>query len=138
MAVVFGFNLLSEFQRAIDPALKSYKQPNNSPHCISRFLPAAPSWVAGHHLVLHSIRRRTDGVSKTDTLHMSKNWGGYSQRKPLFTNLLPWPPPAYLERTTNAPAYWLGSSRRERLNFVDRGRPSICSGVKRFLAVTSV
>jgi hypothetical protein len=25
--VLFSFNLLSEFQRAIDPALKSYKQP---------------------------------------------------------------------------------------------------------------
>ena len=26
-------------------------------------------------------------------LHMSKNWGDYSQRKPLFDNLLDWPPP---------------------------------------------
>jgi hypothetical protein len=32
---------------------------------------------SGHHLVVH----------------MSKNWGGYSQRKPLFNNLLHWPPP---------------------------------------------
>src|SRR5271166_5598954 len=30
---------------------------------------------SGHHLVLH----------------MSKNWGGYSSRKPLFNNLLHWP-----------------------------------------------
>ena len=27
LAVLFSFNLLSEFQRAIDPALKTYKQP---------------------------------------------------------------------------------------------------------------
>lgn len=27
LAVLFAFNLLSEFQRAIDPGLKSYKQP---------------------------------------------------------------------------------------------------------------
>jgi hypothetical protein len=27
LAVLFGFNLLSEFQRAVDPALKAYKQP---------------------------------------------------------------------------------------------------------------
>src|ERR1700693_2331868 len=27
LAVLFGFNLLSEFQRAVDPALKTYKQP---------------------------------------------------------------------------------------------------------------
>jgi hypothetical protein len=31
---------------------------------------------SGHHLVLH----------------MSKNWGGYSSRKPFFNNLLHWPP----------------------------------------------
>lgn len=27
LAVLFGFNLLSEFQRAVDSALKTYKQP---------------------------------------------------------------------------------------------------------------
>jgi hypothetical protein len=27
LAVLFSFNLLSEFQRAVDPALKTYKQP---------------------------------------------------------------------------------------------------------------
>ncbi len=27
LAVLFSFNLLSEFQSAIDPALKTYKQP---------------------------------------------------------------------------------------------------------------
>jgi hypothetical protein len=27
LGVIFSFNLLSEFQRAIDPALKTYKQP---------------------------------------------------------------------------------------------------------------
>jgi hypothetical protein len=30
LAVLFTFNLLSEFQRAIDPALKTYKQPANA------------------------------------------------------------------------------------------------------------
>jgi hypothetical protein len=31
LAVLFSFNLLSEFQRAIDPALKTYKQPATLP-----------------------------------------------------------------------------------------------------------
>jgi hypothetical protein len=38
LAVVFSFNLLSEFQRTIGPALKSYKQ---APSCVSRSLFAA-------------------------------------------------------------------------------------------------
>jgi hypothetical protein len=75
LAVVFSFNLLSEFQRAIDPALKSYKQPATLRFEV--FTCGAILGRSGHHLVLH----------------MSKNWGGYSQRKPLFTSLLHWPAP---------------------------------------------
>jgi hypothetical protein len=40
LAVLFGFNLLGEFQRALDPALKTY---NNLRPCVSRFSPAAQS-----------------------------------------------------------------------------------------------
>jgi hypothetical protein len=75
LAVLFSFNLLSEFQRAIDPALKSYKQPATLRYEL--FTCGAILGRSGHHLVLH----------------MSKNWGGYSQRKPLFNSLLRWPPP---------------------------------------------
>ena len=75
LAVLFSFNLLSEFQRAVDPALKSYKQPATLRFEV--FTCGAILGRSGHHLVLH----------------MSKNWGGYSQRKPLFDNLLYWPPP---------------------------------------------
>jgi Transposase DDE domain group 1 len=75
LAVLFAFNLLSEFQRAIDPALKTYKQPATLR--FELFTCGAILGRSGHHLVLH----------------MSKNWGGYSQRKPLFNNLLYWPPP---------------------------------------------
>src|SRR5215469_18119071 len=75
LAVLFSFNLLSEFQRAIDPALKSYKQPATLRFEV--FTCGAILGRSGHHLVLH----------------MSKNWGGYSRRKPLFDNLLHWPPP---------------------------------------------
>jgi len=75
LALLFSFNLLSEFQRAIDPALKSYKPPATLRFEV--FTCGAILGRSGHHLVLH----------------MSKNWGGYSQRKPLFTSLLHWPPP---------------------------------------------
>ena len=75
LAVLFSFNLLSEFQRAIDPALKTYKQPATLRFEV--FTCGAILGRSGHHLVLH----------------MSKNWGGYSQRKSLFNNLLHWPPP---------------------------------------------
>ena len=75
LAVVFSFNLLSEFQRAVNPALKSYKQPATLRFEV--FTCGAILGRSGHHLVLH----------------MSKTWGGYSQRKPLFTSLLHWPPP---------------------------------------------
>ena len=75
LAVLFSFNLLSEFQRAIDPTLKTYKQPATLRFEV--FTCGAILGRSGHHLVLH----------------MSKNWGGYSQRKPLFNNLLHWPPP---------------------------------------------
>jgi hypothetical protein len=75
LAVLFSFNLLSEFQRAVDPALKSYKQPATLRFEV--FICGAILGRNGHHLVLH----------------MSKTWGGYSQRKPLFDNLLLWPPP---------------------------------------------
>jgi hypothetical protein len=75
LAVLFAFNLLSEFQRAIDPALKSYKQPATLR--FELFTCGAILGRSGHHLVLH----------------MSKNWGGYSERKPLFNNLLYWPRP---------------------------------------------
>jgi len=75
LAVLFSFNLLSEFQRAIDPALKTYKQPATLRFEV--FTCGAILGRSGHHLVLH----------------MSKNWGGYSQRKPLFDNLLHWPSP---------------------------------------------
>jgi hypothetical protein len=74
LAVLFSFNLLSEFQRAIDPALKTYKQPATQRFEV--FTCGAILGRSGHHLILH----------------MSKNWGGYSQRKPLFINLLKWPP----------------------------------------------
>src|SRR6202008_2113280 len=73
LAVVFGFNLLSEFQRAVDPALKTYKQPATLRFEV--FTCGAILGRSGHHLVLH----------------MSKNWGGYSSRKPLLNNLLHWP-----------------------------------------------
>lgn len=75
LAVLFSFNLLSEFQRAVDPALKTYKQPATLR--FELFTCGAILGRSGHHLVLH----------------MSKNWGGYSQRKPLFDKLLHWPPP---------------------------------------------
>lgn len=74
LAVVFGFNLLGEFQRAIDPALKTYKQPATLRFEV--FTCGAILGRSGHDLVLH----------------MSKNWGGYSGRKPFFDNLLYWPP----------------------------------------------
>ena len=75
LAVLFSFNLLSEFQRAVDPALKTYKQPATLR--FELFTCGAILGRSGHHLVLH----------------MSKNWGGYSQRKLLFNKLLHWPPP---------------------------------------------
>ena len=68
--MLFAFNLLSEFQRATDPALKSYKQPATLRFGV--FTCGAILGRSGHHLVLHK----------------SKNWGGYSKRKPLFHNLL--------------------------------------------------
>ena len=74
LAVLFGFNLLSEFQRAVDPTLKTYKQPATLRFEV--FTCGAILGRSGHHLVLH----------------MSKNWGGYSSRKPFFNNLLHWPP----------------------------------------------
>src|SRR6516165_1252981 len=61
LAVLFSFNLLSEFQRAIDPTLKTYKQPATLRFEV--FTCGAILGRSGHHLVLH----------------MSKNWGGYSQ-----------------------------------------------------------
>jgi hypothetical protein len=57
LAVVFSFNLLSEFQRAINPALKSYKQLATLRFEV--FTCGAILGRSGHHLVLH----------------MSKNWG---------------------------------------------------------------
>jgi hypothetical protein len=75
LAVLFSFNLLSEFQRALDPAIKSYKQPATLRFTV--FTCGAILGRSGHYLVLH----------------MSKNWGGYSQRKPLFNSLLQWPKP---------------------------------------------
>ena len=87
LAVLFSFNLLSEFQRAIDPALKTYKQPATLRFEV--FTCGAILGRSGHHLVLH----------------MSKNWGGYSQRRPLFNNLLHWPPttsPKFDPPTENA------------------------------------
>jgi len=67
LSVLFSFNLLSEFQRAIDPASRAtnYKQPATLRFEV--FTCGAILGRSGHHLVLH----------------MSKNWGGYSQRKPL-------------------------------------------------------
>ena len=75
LAVVFGFNLLGEFQRAVDPTLKTYKQPATLRFEV--FTCGAILGRSGHHLILH----------------MSKNWGGYSSRKPFFNSLLHWPPP---------------------------------------------
>ena len=75
LAVVFGFNLLGEFQRAVDPTLKTYKQPATLRFEV--FTCGAILGRGGHHLILH----------------MSKNWGGYSSRKPFFNSLLHWPPP---------------------------------------------
>jgi hypothetical protein len=51
LAVVFSFNLLSEFQRAIDPALKSYKRPATLRFEV--FTRGAILGRSGHHLVLH-------------------------------------------------------------------------------------
>ena len=68
--MLFSFNLLSEFQRALDPAIKSYKQPATLRFTV--FTCGTILGRSGHYLVLH----------------MSKNWGGYSQRKPLFNRLL--------------------------------------------------
>jgi len=51
LAVLFSFNLLSEFQRAIDPALKSYKQPATLRFEV--FTCGAILGRSGHHLVLH-------------------------------------------------------------------------------------
>ena len=56
LAVLFGFNLLGEFQRALDPALKTYKQPATLRFEV--FTCGAILGRSGHHLVLH----------------MSKNW----------------------------------------------------------------
>ena len=75
LAVVFGFNLLGEFQRAVDPTLETYKQPATLRFEV--FTCGAILGRSGHHLILH----------------MSKNWGGYSSRKPFFNSLLHWPPP---------------------------------------------
>jgi DDE family transposase len=75
LAVLFSFNLLSEFQRALDPAIKRYKQPATLRFTL--FTCGAILGRSGHYLVLH----------------MSKNWGGYSQRKQLFNSLLHWPRP---------------------------------------------
>ena len=75
LAVVFGFYLLGEFQRAVDPTLKTYKQPATLRFEV--FTCGAILGRSGHHLILH----------------MSKNWGGYSSRKPFFNSLLHWPPP---------------------------------------------
>src|SRR5215469_1507131 len=55
LAVVFSFNLLSEFQRAIDPALKSYKQPATLRFEV--FTCGAILGRSGHHLVLSSSSR---------------------------------------------------------------------------------
>ena len=65
---------LEYFQRVVDPALRTYKQPATLR--FEDFARGAILGRSGHHLVLH----------------MSKNWGGYSQRKSLFDNLLHWPP----------------------------------------------
>jgi hypothetical protein len=51
LAVLFSFNLLSEFQRAIDPALKTYKQPATLRFEV--FTCGAILGRSGHHLVLH-------------------------------------------------------------------------------------
>ena len=75
LAVLFEFNLLGEFQRALDPALKTYKQPATLRFDV--FTCGAILGQSGHHLVLH----------------ISKNWGVYSSRKPFFNILLHWPPP---------------------------------------------
>ena len=61
LAVVFGFNLLGEFQRAVDPTLKTYKQPATLRFEV--FTCGAILGRSGHHLVLH----------------MSKNWAGQSK-----------------------------------------------------------
>ena len=54
LAVLFGFNLLGEFQRALDPALKTYKQPATLRFEV--FTCGAILGRSGHHLVLHSWR----------------------------------------------------------------------------------
>ena len=70
LAVLFSFNLLSEFQRALDLAIKSCKQPATLRFTV--FTCGAVLGRSGHYLVFH----------------MSKKWGGSSQRKPLFNSLL--------------------------------------------------
>ena len=55
LAVLFSFNLLSEFQRAIDPALKTYKQPATLRFEV--FTCGAILGRSGHHLVLHMSKK---------------------------------------------------------------------------------
>jgi hypothetical protein len=66
--VLFSFNLLLEFHRAIDPKLKTYKQPATLRFEV--FTCGAILGRSGYYLVLH--------ISKE--LHISKDWDGYSQR----------------------------------------------------------
>jgi hypothetical protein len=55
LAVLFGFNLLGEFQRALDPALKTYKQPATLRFKV--FTCGAILGRSGHHLVLHMFQK---------------------------------------------------------------------------------
>src|SRR5258708_27265546 len=70
LAVLFSFNLLSELQRAINPTLKTYKQPATLR--FEGFTCGAILGPSGPHLGLHS----------------SQTWGAHSQRAPLVDRAL--------------------------------------------------
>jgi hypothetical protein len=87
LAVLFSFKFLSEFQRAIDPALKSYKQPATLRFEV--FTCGAILGRSGHHLILH----------------MSKNWGATRNENRSSTTSYIWPPltsPKFNPPTQNA------------------------------------
>ena len=72
-SVLFVFNLLGAFQRATD--IKPYRQPATLRHLV--FICGAILGRSGHDRVLH----------------LSKSWGGFEKRKPLFDKLRPTPDP---------------------------------------------
>jgi hypothetical protein len=76
LAVLFAFNLLSEFQRAIDPALKTYKQPATLR--FELFTCGAILARSGHHLVLH-ICPKTGAVIPNENRYSTTSYIGLRQ-----------------------------------------------------------